>query len=135
MYFHSTFHVAVHLLIIHYFITYLWYHYVYWIMFDVILRSGVPEISYLYIAFWKQVSRYFHIITEMSFPGFSLETGYHFLTQNKGNTKHCCPQLATELWTVSLLPGSAWYRFSHSSANSCLLLYFFFFSLKELSSL
>lgn len=76
-------------------------------MFDVILRLSVQEIiSHLYLDFGKLVSRHFHVIAEMPFPGFSLETGYHSLTQNKGNTKRFCPELATELgivWSVARL--------------------------------
>lgn len=57
-YFCYTFHlvaVLFHLSIIHcFFIMYLWYHYVGWIMFDVILTLSVQEIiSRLYLDFWK----------------------------------------------------------------------------------
>lgn len=110
--------VLSHLSIIHcFFIMYLWYRYVSWITFDVILRLSVQEIiSHLYLDFGKLVSGHFHVIAEMAFPGFSLETGYHFLTQNKGDTKHFCPELATELrivgWVAELqlhrLSGLTW---------------------------
>lgn len=106
-------------------------------MCDVILRLSVQEIiSHLYLDFGKLVSRHFHVITEMPLPGFSLETGYHSLTQNKGNTKHFCAELAVELgivWSVArlhlhMLSWLTWQEF-------LCFLRFFVLSVKESPSL
>jgi hypothetical protein len=114
----SLFHVSI----IHCFlIMYLWYYYVGWIMGDVILRLGIEDISHLYLELWEQGSRCFHAIPEIPFPGFCWETGYPFLTQDKGNTKHLCPELANRIANLNCSVGalSALYGFLCLSSNSC----------------